>query len=64
MKVTVKTRENRDGVGMTDITIKDLTDGKLMALFSLLNRGETTLQQEVGEQIRTVILEESLEKVI
>jgi len=48
MQVTAKGRENRDGIGVTDITIKDLTDGKVLALRAILEKAETVLQKEVA----------------
>ena len=52
MQVTGKGRENRDGVGVTDLTLKDMTDGKVLALYEILKLGAVTvLEKEVADFI-------------
>jgi hypothetical protein len=45
----VKIKQNKEG--LTDITLLNLTDGKILALVAMLRQGTTTLEREVAEFI-------------
>jgi len=50
-KVSANGHENRNGIGVTDLILKNMTDGKVLALVAMLDRGVTVLEKELAEQI-------------